>query len=53
MNLAFSLFNVITFKNEPCQSSSTTPSSGPRNGTCYTNDGKLQNMYFANKFNQP
>lgn len=35
---AFSLFNVITFKNEPCQSSSTTPSSGPRNGTCYTND---------------
>jgi len=33
---AFSLFSVVTFKNEDCQSTSTTTMNGPRNGTCYT-----------------
>merc|ERR1711963_739133 len=33
---AFSLFSVVTFKNEDCQSQSQTMMNGPRNGTCYT-----------------
>jgi len=34
---AFSLFSVVTFKNEPCVSTSGTTGSGVnRNGTCYT-----------------
>merc|ERR1712223_2342844 len=35
---AFSLFNVVTFKNEDCVSTSTSAGSGPRNGTCYTSE---------------
>ena len=46
---SFSLFNVVTFKNVPCRSSSTTSSSGPRNGTCYT----LNGMFFSwNQFHE-
>ena len=37
---AFSLFNVVTFRNEDCQSQSLTMMNGPRNGTCYTSTGK-------------
>jgi len=33
---AFSLFSVVTFKNEDCQSESKTTMAGNRNGTCYT-----------------
>merc|ERR1739844_101049 len=34
---AFSLFSVVSFKNEPCVSSSGTTGSGVnRNGTCFT-----------------
>merc|ERR1712012_807003 len=33
---AFSLFSVVTFKNEDCQSQDNTAMNGPRNGTCYT-----------------
>jgi len=33
---AFSLFSVVSFKNEPCQSTSTTGSGINRNGTCFT-----------------
>jgi len=34
---AFSLFSVVTFKNEPCVSNSGTTGSGVnRNGTCFT-----------------
>merc|ERR1712241_1270614 len=32
----FSLFNVVTFKNDDCVSTSTSMTSGHRNGTCYT-----------------
>ena len=35
---AFSIFNVVQFKNEACVSSSTTMSQGSRNGTCYTSE---------------
>merc|ERR1711944_332627 len=35
---AFSLFNVVTFKNEDCVSTSTSAGSVPRNGTCYTSE---------------
>jgi len=33
---AFSLFSVVTFKNEDCQSQDNTAMNGPRNGTCFT-----------------
>jgi len=33
---AFSLFSVVTFKNEDCTSNSATMMAGNRNGTCYT-----------------
>jgi len=33
---AKSLFNVVTFKNSPCKSSSSISSGDFRNGTCYT-----------------
>merc|ERR1712223_419261 len=32
----FSLFNVVTFKNDDCVSTSTSMTTGHRNGTCYT-----------------
>jgi len=35
---AFSLFNVVTFKNVDCVSTSSSSSSGARNGTCYTSE---------------
>merc|ERR1711971_1215084 len=33
---AFSLFNVVTFNNDACTSSSITTQSGPRIGLCFT-----------------
>merc|ERR1739846_96730 len=35
---AFSLFNVVTFKNLDCESTSTSSTNGKRNGTCYTSE---------------
>merc|ERR1712223_527548 len=35
---AFSLFNVVTFKNLDCESTSTSSTNGQRNGTCYTSE---------------
>jgi len=35
---SFSIFNVVQFKNAACISTSTTMSSGNRNGTCYTSE---------------
>jgi len=32
----FSLFNVVSFKNDDCVSTSTSLTNGNRNGTCYT-----------------
>ena len=51
---SFSLFNVVTFKNVPCRSSSTTSSSGPRNGTCYTLNGKITvcSIWIVTKVNE-
>merc|ERR1711981_464564 len=34
---AFSLFNVVTFKNSDCESTSTS-NTGVRNGTCFTSE---------------
>jgi len=33
---AFSLFNVVTFKNDDCVSTSNSPNAGTLNGRCYT-----------------
>ena len=38
IHLAFSLFNVVTFKNEACRSTESSQ-QGVRNGTCYTSEG--------------
>ena len=47
---AFSLFNVVTFKNVDCVSTSTSSSSGARNGTCYTSEGNIAlNKTFSKK----
>ncbi|XP_059087517.1 uncharacterized protein LOC131883926 [Tigriopus californicus] len=32
----FSLFNVVTFANEPCRSTQASSANGFRNGTCFT-----------------
>lgn len=32
----FSLFNIVTFANEPCRSTRASSSNGFRNGTCFT-----------------
>ena len=41
---AFSLFNVVTFNNDACTSSSITTQSGARIGQCFTAEGK--SFYF-------
>ena len=37
---AFSLFNVVTFQNDACTSTSITTQSGARSGQCFTAEGK-------------
>ena len=37
---AFSLFNVVTFQNDACTSTSITTNSGARSGQCFTAEGK-------------
>ena len=39
--LAFSLFNVVTFKNDDCVSTSNSPNAGTLNGRCYTSQGMI------------
>ena len=41
---AFSLFNVVTFNNDACTSTSITTQSGARIGQCFTAEGK--SFYF-------
>jgi len=38
---AFSLFNVVTFKNDDCVSTSNSPNAGTLNGRCYTSQGMI------------
>ena len=44
---AFSLFNVVTFNNDACTSSSITTQSGARIGQCFTAEGKSVYINFT------